>query len=91
MNVYRIFCRNNFPWKVFLDTPNAFSTRPIEKIRCDFRGENLWIRNEKKINNIKFLAKSFFHQNIPLDSWKAVRKTSPKFFQQVSKRIHPMP
>ena len=91
MNVYRIFCRNNFPWKDFLDTPNAFSTSPIEKIRCNFRGEKLWMRNEKKINNINFLTKSVFTQNIPVDSWKAVRKTLTKFFHQVSKRIHPMP
>ena len=91
MKVYQIFCRNNFPLEDFLDTLIAFSSRPIEKICLDFRREKLWIRNEKKINIINFLDKSIFHQNIPLDSWKAVRKTSTKFFHQVSKRCHPMP
>ena len=91
LDVWQTFCLNNFPWKDFLDTPNAFSTSPIEKICLDFRREKLSIRNEKKIKKINFLDKSFVHQNIPLDSWKAVRKISTKFFHQVSKRIHPMP
>ena len=90
MNVYKIFCRNNFPWKDFIDTTNAFSTSPIEKIRCDFRGENYGSETKKKINNINFLDKSFFTQDLPLDSWKKVRKTWTKIFHQVSKWILPM-
>ena len=48
-------------------------------------------QKRKKINKINFLDKSFFTQDIPLDSWEAVRKTWTPIFHQVSKWILPMP
>ena len=86
----KFFVETTFLEKIFLTRQLHSQQAQLKKLVLTFVVKN-YGSETKKINNINFLDKSFFHQNIPLESWKAVRKTSPNFFHQVSKRIHPMP
>ena len=91
MNVYQFFCRNNFPWKAFLDTPIAFSTSPIEKTRFEFRREKLWIRNEKKSTTLIFSTRVFFIKTFLWTVERQCEKLRPNFSTKFLKEFTQCP